>query len=379
MLAVAGGMGWYKIGLIKKQNSLNEELELCKSWINTGQHPKAQASLERILRENPRLKEAGAVLATLAESYEATGDTAKAAVCWQKLYADHPDSNQISRALVAIADKHLRDGDRAKAVEFWNMVLEKFAESEHVDDALFGKAKLLYQDGEDVKTRDALWTLLEEYPESNRLAEIEKLLGTINMDLLFSRNLIEGEGSQIYKVVRGDTLDGIGRRYKISSDLLAKINRIANVHALSIGKRLIIPSVGFSIEVDKSDNTLVLYNRDRFFKRYRVRTGEENWLTPPGSFTILKKVRNPTWNEPGGKHHAAGSPENALGSRWMAFEGMSLGIHGTNKPETIGQYASKGCVGLLNEDVEELYDLVPLGTKVEIKGKMITHGKKRDL
>jgi lipoprotein-anchoring transpeptidase ErfK/SrfK len=61
----------------------------------------------------------------------------------------------------------------------------------------------------------------------------------------------------------------------------------------------------------------------------------------------------------------------------MAFEGNMLGIHGTTKPETIGTYVSKGCVGMLTEDVEELYDLVPLHTPVKITGKMQVHGKEK--
>ena len=87
---------------------------------------------------------------------------------------------------------------------------------------------------------------------------------------------------------------------------------------------------------------------------------------------------NPTWHNPqDGREYPPGDPQNELGTRWMAFQGNILGIHGTIAPETIGEYASNGCVGMLMEDAEELFDLVPTGTTITITGKMTTRGKKR--
>jgi lipoprotein-anchoring transpeptidase ErfK/SrfK len=54
----------------------------------------------------------------------------------------------------------------------------------------------------------------------------------------------------------------------------------------------------------------------------------------------------------------------------MGFQGSSLGIHGTIWPDSIGSYASNGCVGMLKDDVEELYDLVRIGTPILIKGQI---------
>ena len=63
----------------------------------------------------------------------------------------------------------------------------------------------------------------------------------------------------------------------------------------------------------------------------------------------------------------SGSPENSLGTRWLGFDKKGYGIHGTVEPETIGQQVSQGCVRMLNEDVEELYDLLPRGTRVTVQ------------
>ena len=54
----------------------------------------------------------------------------------------------------------------------------------------------------------------------------------------------------------------------------------------------------------------------------------------------------------------------------MSFKDDRLGIHGTIKPETIGYYSSFGCVGMLKEDVEELFDLITVGTPIKIVGQM---------
>jgi lipoprotein-anchoring transpeptidase ErfK/SrfK len=60
----------------------------------------------------------------------------------------------------------------------------------------------------------------------------------------------------------------------------------------------------------------------------------------------------------------AGGPGNPLGARAMYLSGSVYRIHGTNAPSTIGQRVSSGCIRLTNEDVEDLYSRVKLGTKV---------------
>jgi lipoprotein-anchoring transpeptidase ErfK/SrfK len=63
-----------------------------------------------------------------------------------------------------------------------------------------------------------------------------------------------------------------------------------------------------------------------------------------------------------------GGPENPLGARalYLFANGRDtlFRIHGTNEPQSIGTAASSGCIRMLNEEVSELYEAVPLGTKV---------------
>jgi hypothetical protein len=64
------------------------------------------------------------------------------------------------------------------------------------------------------------------------------------------------------------------------------------------------------------------------------------------------------------------NPGGPFGVRWMrlSIPWGGYGIHGTNNPSSIGKAVSHGCVRMYNEDVIQVYDLVPLGTPVNISG-----------
>jgi lipoprotein-anchoring transpeptidase ErfK/SrfK len=63
----------------------------------------------------------------------------------------------------------------------------------------------------------------------------------------------------------------------------------------------------------------------------------------------------------------AGGPGNPLGARAFYLGYSEYRIHGTNAPETIGQAVSSGCFRLVNDDVIDLYDRVPVGTRVVVR------------
>jgi lipoprotein-anchoring transpeptidase ErfK/SrfK len=62
-----------------------------------------------------------------------------------------------------------------------------------------------------------------------------------------------------------------------------------------------------------------------------------------------------------------GGPDNPLGARALYLGSSLYRIHGSNEPETIGQAVSSGCFRLTNADVIDLYDRVPVGTKVIVR------------
>jgi lipoprotein-anchoring transpeptidase ErfK/SrfK len=128
----------------------------------------------------------------------------------------------------------------------------------------------------------------------------------------------------------------------------------------------------FSIRVSKSRNDLIAMLDGKFFKRYRVATGKFG-KTPVGVFKISDRIKEPVWWRPDGKEVPFGDPENILGTRWMAIQpadkaliAKGYGIHGTWDDASIGKAASAGCIRMHNKEVEELFDLLPLGTNVTI-------------
>ncbi|MFD0937219.1 L,D-transpeptidase, partial [Methylobacterium trifolii] len=64
--------------------------------------------------------------------------------------------------------------------------------------------------------------------------------------------------------------------------------------------------------------------------------------------------------------HMEGGPDNPLGARTLHLGSSLYRIHGTNEPHTIGQSVSSGCIRMMNEDVIDLYERTPVGTRVEV-------------
>ena len=85
-----------------------------------------------------------------------------------------------------------------------------------------------------------------------------------------------------------------------------------------------------------------------------------------GEFKITSRIENPPWYRPDGKTIPYGDPENILGTHWLGLNVPGYGIHGTWEPDSIGRQSSAGCIRLLNDDVAELYVMLPVDTPVTI-------------
>jgi lipoprotein-anchoring transpeptidase ErfK/SrfK len=191
----------------------------------------------------------------------------------------------------------------------------------------------------------------------------EGLLDRISIELALSPR--EMPEKVEYVVQPGDSLDKIAKKFGTTVDLIRKSNNISG-SIIRGGQHLRVLQGTFHIVVDKSDNTLTLLLDGQYFKRYRVGTGQYN-KTPVGAFKVTDKIAQPTWWRPDGKQIPFGDPENLLGTHWIAIDSPGYGIHGTWEPDTIGKQLSAGCVRLLNEDVEQIFTLVPVGTAVTIQ------------
>ena len=168
--------------------------------------------------------------------------------------------------------------------------------------------------------------------------------------------------SVVYEVQPGDNLTKISRKYHVTIDILKRVNRIGD--ALRPGMKLKVPTAKLSLVIDKSQNTLILKADEEVLKTYVCATGTNN-STPVGVFKVTDKLVNPTWYKAGAVV-PPGSADNVLGTRWIGITQKGYGIHGTTEPEKLGQQVTAGCVRLSNDEVEELYSLVPPGTEVTI-------------
>jgi|GEM_PF-5743724 len=134
---------------------------------------------------------------------------------------------------------------------------------------------------------------------------------------------------------------------------------------LVAGETLLLPLGELRVEVDIERRLLALFLDDVFVKEFRVGVGTPATPTPRGLFEVGKKQENPDWYPPQGGKIRAGDPRNELGTVWIhianAEHPTSYGIHGTNKPDSVGAACSQGCVRLSNEEASEVYWWVRTG------------------
>lgn len=120
------------------------------------------------------------------------------------------------------------------------------------------------------------------------------------------------------------------------------------------------------IVVDLSDRALVVYEGDDVILTSPVAVGSPRNPTPTGDFFVTDSVTLSDPNSPWGPHALGLSARSDTITEYNGGDGI-IGIHGTNRPGSIGNAASLGCVRLPNEVISQLHDLVPIGTPVQIR------------
>lgn len=119
------------------------------------------------------------------------------------------------------------------------------------------------------------------------------------------------------------------------------------------------------IVINTASRGLYFYNHGVKTRLYPIAIGSPSTPTPVGYFKIIEMEVNPTWTDPKTGKSIESGPYNPLGYRWMRIYG-NYGIHGTNNESSIGSYVSNGCIRMFERDVEELFELVDMGTPVDI-------------
>ncbi len=179
------------------------------------------------------------------------------------------------------------------------------------------------------------------------------------------------------KVESGDSLIGIRLRYlsahpeaRMCTGLIERANRLKGF--LQPNQVLRIPTEPVRVLVDLDARWALFLIGGEVAAAWPVGIGRPGEETPAGSYTVRNKLENPPWMKEGQEPIPYGDPRNPLGTRWIGWSRdgakTSYGFHGTWAPESVGQASSDGCVRLLNEDVEELFQILPEGGPIEVRG-----------
>jgi lipoprotein-anchoring transpeptidase ErfK/SrfK len=135
----------------------------------------------------------------------------------------------------------------------------------------------------------------------------------------------------------------------------------------------------------EAPGTIIVHTAERFLYvvqpngraiRYGIGVGREGFQWQ-GLLRITRKQEWPDWTPPPEMierqpylpRFMAGGPGNPMGARALYLGETVYRIHGTNQPKTIGSAVSSGCFRLVNGDVMDLYDRIPVGTKVIVRQK----------
>ena len=238
------------------------------------------------------------------------------------------------------------------------------------------QAALAQVDTDPVAARESLTRILDNSATTatDRLGAYEAI-NKVNAVLTFSERVFANDlFSKQYTVQEGDSLSNIRKSLHLDCEwrFLQRINHLATERSIRVGQVLKTPTGAFHGEVHKSEFRLNIFQGDGpgrvMIASYPISLGEFN-STPIGAFSIRprSKLIDPEWRNPRtGQHFASNDPANPIGERWIGLKGIEphnknfegYGIHGTTDITSIGKQASMGCVRMLPQDVEVVYELL---------------------
>lgn len=176
----------------------------------------------------------------------------------------------------------------------------------------------------------------------------------------------------------GRTIDAGRLRSDVESALVSAISK----RTLTIPVKTVKPKISSEklaseypvvLTIDRSHFRLSLFKKLKREKVFPIAVGQVGLETPAGLYKIQNKAVDPAWHVPdsdwagelAGQVIPGGAPNNPIKARWLGvYDGV--GVHGTDARGSIGTNASHGCIRMLIEDVEKLYDEVPVGTPIYI-------------
>lgn len=147
--------------------------------------------------------------------------------------------------------------------------------------------------------------------------------------------------------------------------------RPVRLPARTLPPRVAREEIGPVVVIRRESKQLFYYRGEKLVRVFRVATGQPQYPTPLGRFSIVVKWRDPWWYPPSspwaqGLKPVPPGPGNPLGTRWMGLSVPAVGIHGTPDAASLGYSASHGCIRMAISSAEWLFERVRVGTPVFI-------------
>jgi len=203
---------------------------------------------------------------------------------------------------------------------------------------------------------------------------------------------------QVVSAGKDDTLTDIARRFNVGYEEILRANPKVDPWLPGEGREIIVPTQFVLPDAPRTGMVINIPAMRIFYfppvKRgerpvvltHPIGIGKVGWRTPEGVTKIVRRQKDPTWRVPESvrkEHHENGDdldpvigpgPDNPLGKYAFYLQWPSYLIHGTNKPAGVGLRSSHGCIRLYPEDIEQFYNMVPVGTQVRVVNQPFVFG-----
>ena len=191
-------------------------------------------------------------------------------------------------------------------------------------------------------------------------------------------------------VGKEDTLPDIARRFNVGYEEIVRANPGVDPWIPGVGRAVVVPTQFIlpnapheGVVINLAAMRIYYYPKHKrdepqLVYTYPIGVGKVGWRTPEGVTKIIAREENPTWRPGAGvrKEHEENDdpvpavvppgPDNPLGKFKFTLGWPEYLIHGTNKPYGVGLRSSHGCIRLYPEDIQMMYNAVPLGTQVRV-------------
>jgi LysM repeat protein len=222
----------------------------------------------------------------------------------------------------------------------------------------FDAALALLREGELVSARDRLVYLMQYFPESATYEEARRIVGEVNMDLLLSK--IPMPDKVEHKVRRGEALVTIASRNQTTIDYIMRANGKTSEFIFPDEPLTVYP-LRFRVEISLGKDTVTVFDGEALFKEYQILDRNlPSDIKAPVATTVSERV---AWygDQPVNFTH----PAYMSCAKWIRTGKIGLFIRQSNPGGEGGDSRPYG-VMLANEDLEELFTILRVGSKVDL-------------